>query len=93
MTPSGVPPPITVIGIGPSPLGERAESRLRAATLVIGSRRHLAATSRAVPARRSATVELGGDLDPALAALATAEGPSVVLASGDPGFFGGAAVG
>jgi precorrin-6Y C5,15-methyltransferase (decarboxylating) len=36
-------------------------------------------------------VELRGDLGPALAALAAAQragGPSVVLASGDPGFFG-----
>jgi precorrin-6B C5,15-methyltransferase / cobalt-precorrin-6B C5,C15-methyltransferase len=33
-------------------------------------------------------VELSGDLEPALAALAGAGGPSVVLASGDPGFFG-----
>jgi precorrin-6B C5,15-methyltransferase / cobalt-precorrin-6B C5,C15-methyltransferase len=36
-------------------------------------------------------VELRGDLEPALAALAAAQragGPSVVLASGDPGFFG-----
>jgi len=38
------------------------------------------------PGRR--IVELTGDLEPALAALAAADGPSVVLASGDPGFFG-----
>jgi precorrin-6B C5,15-methyltransferase / cobalt-precorrin-6B C5,C15-methyltransferase len=88
MTPSSAPLPITVIGIGPSPLGEPAGSRLNAATLVIGARRHLAATSLAGSTRRPTTVELRGDLEPALAALAAAEGPSVVLASGDPGFFG-----
>jgi precorrin-6Y C5,15-methyltransferase (decarboxylating) len=39
------------------------------------------------PAARR-VVELRGDLEPALAALGGAGGPSVVLASGDPGFFG-----
>lgn len=41
---------------------------------------------RSVPWPR--IVELTGDLEPALAALAGTSGPSVVLASGDPGFFG-----
>ena len=119
-------PLITVIGIGPAPLGHRAGARLAAASLIVGARRHLTAaglTACATAARglgaRSlgahgleapdpmasgpqapglgspgrATVlprivELAGDLEPALAALADAGGPSVMLASGDPGFFG-----
>jgi precorrin-6Y C5,15-methyltransferase (decarboxylating) len=39
-------------------------------------------------APRPRIVELTGDLEPALAAVADASGPGVVLASGDPGFFG-----
>src|SRR6266568_4633301 len=126
MTVSSGQPRITVIGIGPSPLGNRAEARLAAATLVVGARRHLtaaglppptpaapgpvsvgpmapgqgaprparpgvAAPSLPSPAgttSRRRIVELAGDLEPALAALDAARGPSVVLASGDPGFFG-----
>src|SRR6266702_3047210 len=126
MTVSSGQPRITVIGIGPSPLGNRAEARLAAATLVVGARRHLtaaglpppipaapgpvsvgpmapgqgaprparpgvAAPSLPSPAgttSRRRIVELAGDLEPALAALDAAGGPSVVLASGDPGFFG-----
>jgi precorrin-6Y C5,15-methyltransferase (decarboxylating) len=155
---SGARPPITVIGMGPSPLGGRAARRLAEATLVAGARRHLAAAGLAAPDRapphethpprtlepsgaapgraalpnhdgvnqaltpgtpapdRPASaprpqidvsgapaprvpapdrpapgpriVELTGDLEPALAALADAGGRKVVLASGDPGFFG-----
>jgi precorrin-6B C5,15-methyltransferase / cobalt-precorrin-6B C5,C15-methyltransferase len=94
---------IAVIGLGPSPLSARAATLIAEASLVVGARRHLAAANLAPegpspprpappdppgrgPARR--VVELRGDLEPALAALAGARGPSVVLASGDPGFFG-----
>src|SRR6266545_1549709 len=81
---------ITVIGVGPSPLSEAARARLAEAALVLGSARQLAVAERAVPdlegGRR--TFELGGDLAPALAVIAASSGPVVVLASGDPGFFG-----
>ena len=65
---------ITVLGEG-QPVPADAD-------LVVGGRRHLAAVGvEGVP-----TVELG-PLGPALEALATARRP-VVVASGDPGFFG-----
>lgn len=102
MTVSNGQPPITVIGMGQSLLGDRAAERLASATLVAGARRHLTAAGLPAPgstaldpvAPRSSTtspqriVELTGDLEPALAALAEAGGRRVVLASGDPGFFG-----
>ncbi len=126
MTVSSGQPRITVVGIGQSPLGNRAGARLAAATLVVGARRHLAAAGLAPPTpaapgpgsggpkapglgaarparpgvaapslpspggttSRRRIVELAGDLQPALAELDAAGGPSVVLASGDPGFFG-----
>jgi precorrin-6Y C5,15-methyltransferase (decarboxylating) len=75
---------ITVIGLDGSPLTTAAEAALTAATLVVGGRRQLAA---APPAAGARTVMLG-PLEPALAALAAHQGPAVVLASGDPGFFG-----
>ncbi|MFL6138129.1 MAG: precorrin-6y C5,15-methyltransferase (decarboxylating) subunit CbiE [Frankiaceae bacterium] len=76
---------ITVIGCDGGPLTGPAGERLAAATLVVGGRDRLAAADVPAAAR---TVELGGDLRPALAALAAHDGPAVVLASGDPGFFG-----
>ncbi|MGH8906941.1 MAG: precorrin-6y C5,15-methyltransferase (decarboxylating) subunit CbiE [Egibacteraceae bacterium] len=80
---------ITVIGLGAHPLSERARKALRGAATVAGGRRHLDAVAGLLPlaARR---IELGGDLRPALDAVAVAGdvGPVVVLASGDPGFFG-----
>jgi precorrin-6Y C5,15-methyltransferase (decarboxylating) len=75
---------ITVIGLDGSPLGSADGAALAAATLVVGGRRHLAA---APPPPGAAVVELG-PLDPALKALAGHRGDAVVLASGDPGFFG-----
>ena len=74
---------ITVIGLDGSPLAPRAASALAGATLVVGGRRHLA-TAATGGAR---TVVLG-ELPPALDALAGHTGDAVVLASGDPGFFG-----
>ena len=81
---------ITVVGMDGSPLGPLAEAALAAATLVVGGRRHLAALP--VPAGPAAvagvrTVVLG-ELAPALEVLAAHDGDAVVLASGDPGFFG-----
>ena len=93
---------ITVVGMDGSPLSPRAEAALAAATLVAGARRHLAAVSAlapeltppaaapAVPATRlpPARVIVLGALAPALDAIATHDGDAVILASGDPGFFG-----
>jgi precorrin-6Y C5,15-methyltransferase (decarboxylating) len=69
---------ILVVGLpAPGPLPDAA--------LVVGGRRQLAAVP--LPAgTRSAVIT--GDLEPALAAIADEPGPVVVLASGDPGFFG-----
>src|SRR5215470_9654192 len=92
---------ITVVGMDGSPLTPQAEAALRSATLVVGGRRHLAALPTLAAARSGAgdaaavgpsaagarTVVLG-ELAPALDALAGHEGDAVVLASGDPGFFG-----
>ena len=73
---------ITVVGMDGSPLSRRAESALATATLVAGARRHLAV---APPHARAVAL---GELAPALDTLAAHEGDAVVLASGDPGFFG-----
>ena len=73
---------ITVVGMDGSPLSPRAETALATATLVAGARRHLT-----VAPRHARTVVLG-ELAPALDALAAHQGDAVVLASGDPGFFG-----
>lgn len=73
---------ITVVGMDGAPLSRRAEAALAAATLVAGARRHLTV------APRHARAVVLGELAPALDALAAHEGDAVVLASGDPGFFG-----
>src|SRR5215208_1518881 len=75
---------ITVIGLDGRPLSAEAESLLRGAALVVGGRRHLAALG--LEGERSAVLE--GDLSGAAASMERASGPVVVLASGDPGFFG-----
>lgn len=75
---------ITVIGLDGSPLAPADSAALAAATLVVGGRRQLAA---APPPPGAAVVELG-PLAPAVTALAGHDGDAVVLASGDPGFFG-----
>lgn len=76
---------ITVLGLdgsAPSPL---AQERLAQAVLVMGGRRHLREV--AVPAG-TATVALRDDPAEALRQVVEADGDVVVLASGDPGFFG-----
>jgi precorrin-6Y C5,15-methyltransferase (decarboxylating) len=75
---------ITVIGLDGSPLAPADSATLRAAALVVGGRRQLTA---APPPPEAAVVEVG-PLAPALEALAGHDGDAVVLASGDPGFFG-----
>jgi precorrin-6Y C5,15-methyltransferase (decarboxylating) len=92
---------ITVVGMDGSPLGPQAQAALASAALVAGARRHLAAvpalTASRVPAPAGAAQDHGtpgartlvlGELAPALDALAACDGDAVVLASGDPGFFG-----
>ena len=84
---------ITVIGLDGSPLSRHAAEAVAGATLLVGGRRHLAAAgwSPAEPVPASATrpdVVVMGPLRPALDALAAHDGHAVVLASGDPGFFG-----
>lgn len=82
---------ITVVGTGTgAPLPEEARAALAGAGLVVGGRRHLAAAP--LPARTGRIVL--GPLAPALDAIerytdaGAPDGPVVVLASGDPGFFG-----
>ena len=84
---------ITVIGLDGSPLSRVAAEAVAGATLLVGGRRHLAAAgwSAEDPAPAAATtpdVVVMGPLRPALDALAAHDGDAVVLASGDPGFFG-----
>jgi precorrin-6Y C5,15-methyltransferase (decarboxylating) len=75
---------ITVIGVDGSPLAPADSAAIAQATLVVGGRRQLAAA----PRNPGATVVELGPLDQALNALAGHSGDAVVLASGDPGFFG-----
>ncbi|HEX2316508.1 MAG TPA: precorrin-6y C5,15-methyltransferase (decarboxylating) subunit CbiE [Thermomonospora sp.] len=75
---------ITVVGLDGSPPPPLALERLAEASLVVGGARHLAAVTPPPSAR---TVVMG-DLARALDAIDGADGDVVVLASGDPGFFG-----
>ncbi|HEY4454416.1 MAG TPA: precorrin-6y C5,15-methyltransferase (decarboxylating) subunit CbiE [Pseudonocardiaceae bacterium] len=75
---------VTVIGVDGASLPPGSDDALQRASLVVGARRHLAAHAPNAPR----TIELG-PLDPALIELrAHAGGSAVVLASGDPGYFG-----
>ena len=76
--------PITVIGLDEKPLSAEAEGLLKSAVLVAGGERHLEEL-RVEPER---AVVFKGDLSEALSRIERAGGPVVVLASGDPGFFG-----
>ncbi|HEX2739808.1 MAG TPA: precorrin-6y C5,15-methyltransferase (decarboxylating) subunit CbiE [Rubrobacter sp.] len=73
---------ITVVGLDGRPPDEEIEDLLRDAALVAGGERHL----KMLGVKRG--VVLKGDLSEALARIEGTEGPVVVLASGDPGFFG-----
>ena len=75
---------VTVIGCDGSPLTPAAAIALAGASVVAGARRQLASVS--VPP--AASVIVIQQLDTALDAICAARGPAVVLASGDPGFFG-----
>jgi precorrin-6Y C5,15-methyltransferase (decarboxylating) len=73
---------VTVVGMDGGPLPPGAVDALTGAEIVAGGRRHLAAAPVPAAAER---VELG-PLEPALDKLAGRR--AVLLASGDPGFFG-----
>jgi precorrin-6Y C5,15-methyltransferase (decarboxylating) len=78
---------VTVVGLdGSAPAGPAAAA-LAAAQVVAGGRRQLAAVTGLLSAG-ARRVELGADPGEALGALDAEAGPVVVLASGDPGFFG-----
>jgi precorrin-6B C5,15-methyltransferase / cobalt-precorrin-6B C5,C15-methyltransferase len=76
---------VTVIGIDGGTLPDGSAEVLASARLVVGGRRHLDAHAP----EHARTLELGS-LEPALGALSSLAGDElgVVLASGDPGFFG-----
>ncbi|MFI1017082.1 precorrin-6y C5,15-methyltransferase (decarboxylating) subunit CbiE [Streptomyces sp. NPDC020965] len=75
---------VTVIGWDGSPLTAAARSALSAATLVAGAAHHLALPEVPPSAER---VRLGS-IDLAARRIAGHRGSAVVLADGDPGFFG-----
>ena len=75
---------ITVVGLDGRPLDEKIECLLTDAALVAGGGRHL----EMLGVDRDRAVVLEGDLSEALARIEGSEGPVVVVASGDPGFFG-----
>jgi precorrin-6Y C5,15-methyltransferase (decarboxylating) len=75
---------VTVIGWDGSPPGEAARSALSAATLVAGTRHHLALPFVPEEAERIVL----GSIDLAARRIARHRGTAVVLADGDPGFFG-----
>lgn len=75
---------VTVIGCDGRPAGSDATKALAEARTVIGAPRHLQVAPIPPHAEQ---IELR-HLDEALDALGQPEGPAVVLASGDPGFFG-----
>ncbi|MEV6008512.1 precorrin-6y C5,15-methyltransferase (decarboxylating) subunit CbiE [Streptomyces sp. NPDC051976] len=75
---------VTVIGWDGSPPSEAARAALNAATLVAGTRHHLALPY--VPEHAERIVL--GSIDIAARRIAKHRGTAVVLADGDPGFFG-----
>ncbi|MFE4620977.1 precorrin-6y C5,15-methyltransferase (decarboxylating) subunit CbiE [Streptomyces sp. NPDC056747] len=75
---------VTVIGWDGSPLTSAARSALSAATLVAGAAHHLALPEVPPAAER---IRLGS-VDLAARRIAGHRGTAVVLADGDPGFFG-----
>ncbi|MBH5337906.1 precorrin-6y C5,15-methyltransferase (decarboxylating) subunit CbiE [Streptomyces pactum] len=75
---------VTVIGWDGSPLTDAARSAVAAATLVAGAAHHLALPEVPPGAER---IRLGS-VDLAARRIAQHRGSAVVLADGDPGFFG-----
>lgn len=78
---------ITVVGVDRRPLSEPARTALAQARWVTGWPRHLDAVGDAVGAQAEVAV-IDRDLPRVLDALDAAPRPAVVLASGDPGYFG-----
>ena len=78
------PNTVTIIGWDGSALSLDANKALASATLIVGSDRLLAA----VPISEGATIVPIQPLATALETIAAHDGEVVVLASGDPGFFG-----
>lgn len=81
------PERIVVIGIhggDGAELPKAARRALDQADLVVGGRRHLAAVAPDAPR----TLAIGGDVPSVLDAIGAEDGLVVVVASGDPGFFG-----
>jgi precorrin-3B C17-methyltransferase/precorrin-6y C5,15-methyltransferase (decarboxylating) CbiE subunit/precorrin-6Y C5,15-methyltransferase (decarboxylating) CbiT subunit len=79
--------PVTVVGLlGGRPVGDAATAALASAALVAGGRVQLAAVADLLPPD-ARTVVVGAGLG-ALDHVGADPGPAVVLASGDPGFFG-----
>ncbi|NUL03784.1 precorrin-6y C5,15-methyltransferase (decarboxylating) subunit CbiE [Streptomyces lunaelactis] len=80
---------ITVIGTGTgAPLSVRDGAALAAATLVVGARRHLASADVPAAARELTLGPLAPALDVIEKERTRGGARVVVLASGDPGFFG-----
>lgn len=75
---------ITVIGQDGGPLTPGARAALEDAACVAGAQRHL----ETLPVPASAHRVTLSPLEPALGEVLSRPGPSVVVASGDPGFFG-----
>ncbi|MET7682940.1 precorrin-6y C5,15-methyltransferase (decarboxylating) subunit CbiE [Streptomyces sp. NPDC005423] len=78
---------ITVVGTGTVPGAPVTDDALGRARLVVGGRRHLAAAAVPGDAERVVLGALAPALDTVEAYVRKGE-PVVVLASGDPGFFG-----
>ncbi|MEA2932960.1 MAG: cobalt-precorrin hydrolase / cobalt-factor methyltransferase / precorrin-3B, partial [Actinomycetota bacterium] len=79
--------PVHVVGLlGGRPVGADATAALAQAVLVAGGRDQLAAVADLIPTG-ARTVTVGAGLG-ALEAVVSHPGPTCVLASGDPGFFG-----
>jgi precorrin-6Y C5,15-methyltransferase (decarboxylating) len=75
---------VTLIGYDGGPLPEGAVERMKAAALIAGGVRHLSHPD--IPP--GVETALMGEVSPVLDRIADLRGDVVVLASGDPGFFG-----
>ncbi len=79
---------VTVVGWDGAPLRSAARRALASATLVVGGRRHLDAVPLPAGVRTVAMGDVGAALEAVGEHVAAGSGPTVVLASGDPCFFG-----
>jgi precorrin-6Y C5,15-methyltransferase (decarboxylating) len=78
---------VTVVGVDGRPFGPAALEALARASLVVGWPRQVDLVRHLLPAATE-VVAIDRDLRAELDALAAAEGERVLLASGDPGYFG-----